>query len=95
MHFCNKTCVLEFYLCAEKFGQNVRRKSRYTIVKIKSAAFSDKSKVVKKKVVQVGLLSKKVFIDHRVITIKVFNSFSRTFQHSGDKLRGIVNLLES
>ena len=68
-----------FDLCAEKFGRNSNSKSRYTIVKIKSAACSDRGKVLKKKVVQFGLLNKKVFIHDEVITINTFCLFSHTF----------------
>ena len=73
-------------------AQNVRRKSRYTLLKIKSATFSDKSKVLKKKVVQFGLLNKKVFIHDEVITINPFCLFSHTFQQCGSKLREILEL---
>jgi len=52
----------------------VRRKSRYTFVKAKSATFSDKIQVVKKKVVQVGVLSKKHFHRSQGHHNKVFST---------------------
>ena len=76
----------------KNFGRNSNSKSRYTPVKIKSATFSDKNKVLKKKVVRFGLLNKKVFIHGEVITINTFCLFSHTFQLCGSKLREILEL---